>query len=508
MTASVITSVGWMPAPRHRAALGAMMAVAVLARLLALDKSLYVDEIVTITVAMQPLAGMARVMRLIDASPALYPLLLHLWLQLGHADAWVRALSAVFGIAAVFFAYLIGRRVFGERAGLAAALVAAIAPAHVHYAQYVRSYSLFTLLAAVQLLLFIGWFERPTRWRLVALGVVTAAALYTHYLALLILLPEGAYLATRLRDARARAGGWVAGMCLAGVLFLPGVPLLVYTIPIDRARNEQRPGPPSPVRLLPDLMGELSIGQRALGFDDPTTRRLVLAGAAVIFPGLLVAGTVAGWRRNRDKTVLLLLFAFVPVLVYVLSGRRLVAVRFFVPFMTAYIVLLGNGLAAIGGRARALAAIALIVVCGVPLFHFYTRYQWSYDHRAVAGAINARLAPGDALLVVHPFEAFYYRWYLGPDVAIKGLVFTALEDQAHYEVKPESVRLETAVPRIEDAAGRYRRLWVIGQSPRSFVSDEGEQRRLLEWMNHSYRCVEDLGATIGPDPVVRAYVTQ
>ena len=474
------------PTAQTRVVLAAILILAVGLRVIALDKPLYIDEIVTITVGTQPLASMATVMRQIDASPALYPLLLHGWLQIARSDEWARLLSALFGVAAVCVVYLIGRRVFGVRTGIAAAFVAAIAPAHVHYAQYVRSYSLFTLLAAVQLLILTGWFvpSNKLRWRAVALTLVTAALLYTHYLAFLIVVPEGVYAAVHLlRDQWRRAIVWGLAMLVAFVLFLPGVPLLAHNMTFDRARNESRAAPPTAERLVPNLVAELSVGQRALGFSDRRVRRLTLTATAVIFPVIVAFGLAGGWRTDEDRTLLLLLFAVLPVAVYVLSGRRLVAVRFFLPFMVAYLVLLGHGLATMGRSLRTVTGLLLVIVCAVPLTHFYRLYNWSYDHRSVAKAVAQRLQPTDVLLFVHPYESFYYRWYLGDHVAMEGLVFTALEDQGTYAIKPPALSLEVAKPRVLAAAGAHERLWLIGQSKRSFASDAREEQRLVRWMN-------------------------
>lgn len=485
----------------------AALGLAAALRLLALGKSLYIDEIVTLTVATQPLARMGDVMRQIDASPGLYPLLLHAWLATSHADWWTRFLSAIFGIGAVWTVFLLARRAFGDRAAIAAALVAAIAPAHVHYAQYVRGYSLFTLLAGIQLLLFYDWMtaaRRPPGWRTVAFVAATAAMFYTHYLSLLAIVPEALFAAYVCRRNARAAGEWAIAMVAAAVLFLPGTPLLLHNLRFDRLRNEDRPAPPSPVTLLPNLMGELTVGQRALGFSDPRVRRATLAAAAIVFPALLVVGTRAGWQRSREATVLLLLFAFVPVAVYVLSGRRLVAVRFFLPFMLGYIVLLGNGLAALQSGARAVAAVSVAVICAVPLLHFYTRFDWSYDHARVARALHERWRPGDALLFVHPYEAFYYRWYLGPDVPMKGIVFTALEDQGVYVIKPPALELDAVRSRVVAFMEQYDRVWIVGQSTRSFASDAMEERRLFTWID-GYGRLDDLSGLTGGDPIIRLY---
>jgi hypothetical protein len=154
--------------------------------------------------------------------------------------------------------------------------------------------------------------------------------------------------------------------------------------------------------------------------------------------------------------------------------------------------------------ARA-AAAALAIVCAIPLWHFYRTFEWSYDHRTVAREIAARARPGDVLLVVHPYEALYYRWYLDGLMPDRGLVFTALEDQGGYVIKPASVELSQARARIEEAAAAHPRLWVVGQSRRSYASDAAEEARVLAWMDSTYNRTGDLGALTGNDPIVRLY---
>jgi hypothetical protein len=343
----------------------------------------------------------------------------------------------------------------------------------------------------------------------VVLVLLTTALLYTHYLSLLLLPAEGLFVLSQVRHGRDRVIKWTAAIACALLLFVPGLPLLLHNMTFDRVRNTSRPEPAPIVRLLPNLIGELSIGQRILGFDDPQVRRATLAAAAIIFPVLFALGVVAGFRQNRDATLLLLLVSLVPLAIYIGSGRRLVAVRFFLPFMAGYLALLGCGLASLRTRAvRAAAGVALVVVCAIPLWHFFTAFEWSYDHRRVAQAIAASSRPGDIILVVHPYEALYYRWYLGDRVPAAGMVFTALEDQKEYVIKPPAVELARARARIEAAAATHPRMWVIGQSPRSFSSDAREQARVLAWMDGAYDRVADLGNLTGNDPVVRLYAVR
>ncbi len=499
------------PSPRAgHLALAFILIVAAALRVSALDKPFYVDEMTTITVASQPLESMARVMRLIDASPALYPLLLHGWLTVGHHDAWVRLLSAIFGFLAVVVVWKIVAREFGSRAGLLAAAVMAISPGHVHYSQYVRSYSLFTLLAALHVGLVVEWSRsasRPGPGRFAAIVLVTTAMLYTHYLSLLLVATTGVFMLWRYRRSARVVVPWVAAMAACGVLFLPGVPLLQHNVTFDRVRNADRPDPPPFRELAPTLVAELGAGQRSLGFGDPVVRRTTLIAAALLLPGLAAIGFLRGWRIAPASVILLAAVAIVPPVLYVGSGRRLVAVRFFLPFMVGYLGLIGIGLSSLR-RWRAIAAgVAVVAIAAVPLTHYYARHTWSYDHRSVALAIGGASRPGDALVTVHPFETLYYRWYLGDTMPIEGLVFTPLEEQETYVIKPPPLDLERAREKVQHVAARHPRFWVVGQTTRSFASDAADEALLLEWLDSHFERIADLDRLTGGDPHIRLYGT-
>jgi mannosyltransferase len=486
----------------------AVLILAAALRVIAIDKPFFVDEISTITIASQPLGRMAEAMRETDASPALYPVLLHVWIGVSTADWWVRLLSAMFGVIAVLMVGLVAGRAFGWRAGLAAAFVMAIAPAHVHYSQYVRSYSLFTLLAAVHVWLFIDWFddEGPIAPRKAAAVVLTTASLlYTHYLSVLLFAGEAVAAMWRLRLMPRRVLLFGAAGAFGGLLFLPGVPLLLHNAAFDRLRNVDRPSRPPLVRVVPDLALELVMGQRPLGFSDPGTRRVALSAAAVVFPAIWLFGAIKGWQRRRFAVVALCAVSLLPLALYLVSGRKMVAVRFFVPFATGWIVLLAYGLSSLEGWRRVAAVMALSALSAIPLWHYYRTFTWSYDHRLVARAILDRSQPGDVILVTHPYEAFYYRWYLGSRLQVRGLTFTPIDEQDSYVIKPGPVRFDHARARVLAMAADHPRMWVVGQSPRSFASDEQEQARVLEWMDQTYRRAVDLDAVIGPDPIVRLY---
>jgi mannosyltransferase len=117
------------------------------------SKGLWLDEAFSVWLGWQPLAEMLGWLVNIDQHPPLYYTLLHLWMAFGDNAATVRALSALLGTLTIPVIYLLGRRLAdGDQVvGLLAALILAVSPFHVRFAQETRMYTLLTLNASLAL---------------------------------------------------------------------------------------------------------------------------------------------------------------------------------------------------------------------------------------------------------------------------------------------------------------------------------------------------------------------
>jgi hypothetical protein len=119
-------------------------------RVLLLDKNgMWLDETFSVWLANHNLTEMLQWTVKIDQHPPLYYLLLHFWIALnGDTPYDVRMLSALFGAGAIPVIYLIGKRMSGAVMGLAAAVILALSPFHIYFAQETRMYTLLTFNAA------------------------------------------------------------------------------------------------------------------------------------------------------------------------------------------------------------------------------------------------------------------------------------------------------------------------------------------------------------------------
>ncbi len=109
---------------------------------------LWSDEALSVWMGRHNIADIIRLTIRLDQSPPLYYILLHLWMQIGGSgEAWVRSLSALFGIITILAIYFLAKTLSGPLAGLLAALALALSPFNVQFGQETRTYSLLALVA-------------------------------------------------------------------------------------------------------------------------------------------------------------------------------------------------------------------------------------------------------------------------------------------------------------------------------------------------------------------------
>jgi hypothetical protein len=173
------------------ASVAAIVVVAAWLRLVHLGTpSLWWDELVELRTADRPLADVLREVRLgvgpssgnAGAMPGDY-VLLHAYLRTTtppapeRLEAYFRAPSCAYSIAAVLALHLLGRMLFGRAVGWLAALLLATSLPAVLYAAEVRPYSLLSLLTVLQFVAFATVVRAP--WRATAwLAQLATSCLY------------------------------------------------------------------------------------------------------------------------------------------------------------------------------------------------------------------------------------------------------------------------------------------------------------------------------------------
>lgn len=144
-------------------------------------RSLWQNELFSIAVARLPRGEFVRLLSHTEANMALYYALLRVWLRLGDSETFLRIPSLIFSLLTTLIVYLLGRRLYGARAGLVAAFLTAVNVLHVHFSLEVRSYSLLVLLAAASSLYFIEGVTRPSSRHWILYTATTTLAIYSHF---------------------------------------------------------------------------------------------------------------------------------------------------------------------------------------------------------------------------------------------------------------------------------------------------------------------------------------
>ena len=224
-------------------AMALLLLVAMLLRLYRIgDDSLWYDEILSYQRATAGFGDAYDLIREGTHPPGYSQIVLRPWLMLGDSEFMQRLPSAVLGTATVGLTYVLGRRVAGRLAGLAAASLLTVMPLHLYYSREGRMYALLALLITGWLLALSSADQRNTvrSWGLYSL--LGAAALYTHYYAVLtivatVVISARIYLAKEADAERRRR--WMIATVGIGVGFVPWLPTFWYQLGNDPVSHLQ-----------------------------------------------------------------------------------------------------------------------------------------------------------------------------------------------------------------------------------------------------------------------------
>jgi mannosyltransferase len=391
---------------------------------------LWLDEALSVSIALQPLPGLFEALRQ-DGSPPLYYLLLKGWSAVvGEGTVAVRLPSALLTVVALVLARALGRRVAGVAGGRATVVVLAALPWTMRFGSETRMYLLVVVLVLAGALALDS--ARRSARAVPLLALCAGALLLTHYWALFLLAAVGLVHLPGLLRREGPAVRVALGLAGGAVLFLPWLPSFLF--------QAARTGAPwaDPVTLLDLLTAPQLWAAR------PQVPRVVLA---VLLTLLAVRGARRRLPRTGAVVGLTLLLAFVATAV----GGGAWTARY-----TAVVVPLVALLAGVGalGLRRSVWALSALVVLGVA-----TGVPAAGSSRTavgeVADAVRAAGATGD-LVVVCPDQLGPPLVRLLPGVdAVSYPALTAVQrvDWVDYAERHAAARPAEVARAVNDRAG-------------------------------------------------------
>lgn len=367
-------------------------ATALVATLRLADRSIWIDEGTSISYASRSWTGLWSAIG-DDPNMSLYYTLLWGWVHaLGDDVFVVRSLSVLFAALTVPAVYLVGARLFGVRAGFAAAVIVAANAFILRYAQEARGYTLVVLLVTVASWLFVRQLQQPDR--LGRAGYVAAAtlAVYAHYFAAYVL---GAHVAALLilRGKRALEPAWLVQYGAVVVLCSP----TVYA-------TAALPGNPLFWLDAPRLSDLADAIRQIAGASY-----LLLAAALVIW--LTALPRVLDSPVLRRQFVLPALWLVLPIaLSFAVSQQRpMFLPRYLIVCVPAFALITAGALTSLRRKGALVTLLVAVVVLSGPSIRTWYRSPPLQDWKAVAEHVLDRAETGDGIVFdVVGFPAVYY----------------------------------------------------------------------------------------------------
>ena len=402
------------------------------------EQSLWSDEIASVFLAGSSLPeSLARVQ--LDVHPPLYFYLLSLWsAAFGTSEIALRLPSALAGTLAIALVFRVGSRLFGSRAGLAAAVLMALSTVEIYYSQEVRSYAFLVLFGLLSMdALTAGWLSGARR-HFVYYALATTLVIYVHYFGFLLVLAQGvglglAWLLTPRdpNESRNRLDFPIASAVIAlfavALSFAPWFPVLLAQSgavgsgfwiesirPLDPLRtlaifaSLQRP-PWGWLIAWPEIAKVFAV--LAIGFG-----LLSLPGKGAWFPG---ADQEAGIRKpgsGAARIAFVLAWLVVPGLAAFAAswaGSHAYTHRNLLVSSPALFLLLGALFRALPGRFGPSLLAAAAVAPTLVLYPWYYGEPHKGQWREMTASVSALAGPGDGWVFDAPFIQRNFEFYRG-----------------------------------------------------------------------------------------------
>jgi mannosyltransferase len=436
------------------------------------SQSFWLDEAFSVMLVRAPWQSFVYQLRTAEANSSFYYVLLRMWAPLGDGDAHARLPSAIFGILTIPLAAAVARRLFGDRAALAAAVVMALDPFDIWASQEARGYGLVILLVTCSAWAFVHAIDaardhhpesgpaRATGWRMgshfgwwVLYVIASALAVYTHLYASFVLLAQWLSLAVRPRTVPWRAL-LASGVALAVLL----IPMAMFLLSGPHGNIDWIRGSYGHVR---DVWNSV---RQVLGRGGA----IAACGYLVVCLALLAVGVVQMRRADtpysRWSHLLPFLWFVTPIaipLAVSLTIKPVLDPRYATICAPAVALLA----AAVVGQPGAWRTRLLAVLVAAELFG-----DWAYferlrkeNWRGVARTIVAESLPGDVAIFYAPYVRRPFDYYVSHGAAPPNATqqIAELYPSARYS----DFTLDTVVPLslagAVDSARRAPRTWLV-----------------------------------------------
>ncbi len=294
-----------------------ILLVGIFLRLIFINQSLWLDEATSILAARDfSISEILTKFSPGDFHPPGYYLMLKFWgSMVGFSEVGSRLLSVIAGMGTIFMVYKLATLITkNEKTALLSSAILATNPLHVYYSQEARMYALATLLAVVDVYLFIKAKTTPKPSNLILLGILTSLSLYIYYPLIFLVLSFFVYFLVIPANLIPVSIALAAGI----ISFFPWITTFATQIKLAATARSSLPGWWS-------ILGKTSFKQIMLvwvkfliGRISFYTKRGYIFYVFVI-SGIPLMGLFKSWINKREL-ILLWLWLVVPALALSIMG--------------------------------------------------------------------------------------------------------------------------------------------------------------------------------------------
>jgi len=383
-------------------------------RLPVLNQSFWLDEGAQVLMSSKSLSFQWFGRTTGEFHPPLFYILIHFWLNLGKSEWFLRLPSVIFGVATVYFAFLIGKRLFNEKLGILSAFFLAIAPYHVYYSQEARMYSLTPFLETAS-----TFFLLEKKWFFYFLTIT--ALLYTHYLGAFIVFFHAIWILFFQRQVFKQ---WFYSIVFSFLVFLPWLSQFFKQFKSGINLVEILPGWAAVSSLAPAKAFPLTFIKFSLGRISFYNKTFYAAISAIIFLiyGFLFYQT---FKRIQKQGLFLWGWLLIPLFLGFMTSFF---IPLFQPFrflfaIVPFYLLLALGILALKKSWQKIFVGIVIFISLSSLFLYFSQARFQReDWRRVTRFIESQ-DPKNSVVIFEFSEPFApYQWYAQGKVKAYGVL--------------------------------------------------------------------------------------
>jgi len=436
------------------APIGASAVVLVFALVRGAKDSMWMDEAFSVAAAQRPLRSLVEFVLTREPNMGPYYLTLWGWIRIDDGDLWVRFLSALCTVAAMWAVWLFVQRRSGSGPAGLAVVVFAMTPFVLAWSMQARGYTMAMAFAAWSLVFADRIRTGDGRWSALLFGVMVGLGVASQFATVFVFVGVVVALVA-LAPTRATLRSLVMSALAATVVFIPFSIAAILK--------------PDHASWVPDLTIK-----RFLEEIDKTASGL---GWVAVLGSGVVCLVVASVRTVRVRPYLMPLVGAVTgvvgLVLFSVLVRPLLVDRYLIGCLPLLVVAAAGGWTVLWSRWRVTVVVAVVGLLAMNLVTSIDRTRPKReDFRSATARIVENAVPGDAIIALPSYAVVGVARYLPDGTSADRLV--ASTDEADSWV-------------IVDAAGtavRPRRLWIVVRDP---------SPPLRTWVDSNYPVLLDEG---------------